>query len=339
MHIKNETNHDQPLVSVLVPVYQAEEYIVTCARSLFEQTYDNLEYLFCDDCSPDASIQKLENVMKDYPTRLEQIRILRHEQNRGSAAARNTLIANFKGVFSFWVDADDWVDTNAIELLVKKQRETDADIVTCRAYAHYEDNVKEYFDGGWNLDKETLIEMILKGKCGSSVWRRLIRRSLYTNYDVKCLEGVNGRDDFQLIIPLIYYSKIVDGIDAFLYHYNKNPHDSITYDYKNNLTYQSQSMLSRLAIRDFFTGKDERYVRIVCEEMIRQAHRFMIHHYRHRNKKGFKLMVDFISELEVKYWKKIRWDNWLIKIIESHYFLMCMTYPIRQLRRQILSNR
>ena len=205
MHIKNETNHDQPLVSVLVPVYQAEEYIDTCARSLFEQTYDNLEYLFCDDCSPDASIQKLENVMKDYPTRLEQIRILRHEQNRGSAAARNTLIANFKGVFSFWVDADDWVDTNAIELLVKKQRETDADIVTCRAYAHYEDNVKEYFDGGWNLDKETLIEMILKGKCGSSVWRRLIRRSLYTNYDVKCLEGVNGRDDFQLIIPLIYY--------------------------------------------------------------------------------------------------------------------------------------
>ena len=118
-----------PLVSVLVPVYQAEVYIERCARSLFEQTYDNLEYLFCDDCSADASIRKLESVMKDYPARLEQIRIIHHERNRGSAVARNTLIDNCKGVFCFWADADDWVEINAVELLVKKQQETDADVV------------------------------------------------------------------------------------------------------------------------------------------------------------------------------------------------------------------
>ncbi len=327
-----------PLVSVLVPVYRVEAYIERCARSLFEQTYDNLEYIFCDDCSPDASIQKLENVMKDYPTRLEQIRILRHEQNRGSAAARNTLIANFKGVFSFWVDADDWVDTNAVELLVKKQQETDADIVTCRAYAHYQDDVKEYFDGGWDLDKDTLLEMILLGKRGASVWRRLIRRNLYTDHHVRCVEGVNIRNDFQLIIPLIYYSKKVDGINAFLFHYNKDNQHSITYDYMKHLTSQIQNLKSNLVLRDFFIGKSEHYLQIISVATVKRAHKFMMFHYEHRNRKGYQIMVGYIRELDRKYWKIIKWDNRINRGIESNYYMMRLTYPIRKLRSIVMAN-
>ena len=242
-----------PLVSVLVPVYQAEKYIERCAQSLFEQTYDNLEFIFCDDCSPDASIQKLKEVMKDYPQRLEQVEIIRNNQNKGSAAARNTLIDNCKGVFLFWVDSDDWVDTNAIERLVIKQKEKDADIVTYRALAHHANGeVKEYFDGGWDLDRDTLLEMILRSKRGASVCRRLIRSSLFSDYHIRCVEGVNARDDFQLIVPLIYFSRKVDGINAFLYHYRRDVSHSITYDYMNNVTYQIHAMISRLAMRDFF---------------------------------------------------------------------------------------
>lgn len=330
------TSYNHPLVSILVPVYNVELYIERCARSLFEQTYYNLEFIFCDDYSPDSSIQKLETVMKDYPQRSEQIRIIYHGRNRGSAAARNTLIDNCKGDFCFWVDADDWVETNAVEVLVKKQQETDADIVTCRAYAHNGDIKKEYFDGGCNLDKDALLEMILRGKCGSSVWRRLIRNSLHTDHNIKCLEGVNGRDDFQLIVPLIYYSRKVDSIDAFLYHYDRTPHHSITYDSMNNLTYQIQSMRSRLFIRDFFVGKDERYVQIVSEEMARWAHKYMTHHYQHRNRNGYQTMVDYIEKIDRKYWKRIRWGNKVIMLMESNYFLMCATYPLRRLRRKLL---
>ena len=92
-----------PLVSVLVPVYKAEKYIKRCARSLFEQTYDNLEYIFCDDCSPDASIQKLEEVMKDYPARLGHVKIIRHNRNKGIAVVRNELTASCRGIFLFWL--------------------------------------------------------------------------------------------------------------------------------------------------------------------------------------------------------------------------------------------
>lgn len=324
-----------PLVSVLVPIYNVEPYIERCARSLFEQTYDNLEYFFCDDCSTDGSIRILETLMKDYPQRTEQVQIIHQEKNRGSAAARNTLIANSKGIFLFWVDSDDWVETNAVELMVKKQSENDADIVTCRCYGHFSDSVKEYFDGGCNLDKDTLLEMILRGKRGASVCRRLIRRSLHTNHNIKCLEGVNGRDDFQLIVPLIYYSRRVDSIDAFLYHYNRIPHHSITYDSMNNLIYQIHSMISRLYIRDFFVGKDERYVQIVSEEMVHRAQKYMMHHFQHRNRKGYQMMVDYIKKVDQKYWKMNRWDNWMIRIVESNYYLMRITYPIRRLRRKM----
>lgn len=327
---------NNPLVSILVPVFNVEPYIERCARSLFEQTYHNLEYIFCDDCSTDASIHILESVMKDYPQRLEQIRIIHHERNRGSAAARNTLIDNCKGDFCFWVDSDDWVDTNAIEQLVMKQREKDADIVTYRAVAHYANGeVKEYFDGGWDLNREALLEMILKGKRGASVCRRLIRRCLYADYHIRCIEGVNGRDDFQLIIPLVYYSRKVDGINAFMYHYRREIPHSITYDYMNNLTYQIQSMTSRLAMRDFFAGKDDHYVRIVSEEIVWWAHKFMMNHYQLRNRKGYQTMVDYIDQMEREYWKKIKWDNEIIRCMEHNYYIMCLTYPIRNISSKL----
>ena len=332
MNASKMANHNQPLVSVLVPVYHVEDYIETCARSLFEQTYDNLEFIFCDDCSPDASIQKLKEVMKDYPQRLGKIRIIHHERNRGSAVARNTLIENCKGDFCFWADADDWVETNAVELLVKKQQEADVDIVTCRAYAHYGDDMKEYFDGGWNLDKDTLLGMILKGKCGSSVWRRLIRRSLYTDYHIRCVESVNIRDDFQLIIPLIYYSKKVDGINAFLYHYRKDNQLSMTYDYIPHLTSQIQDLKSNLFLRDFFIGKSEHYLQIISVAAVKRAHKFMMCHYKQKNREGYQIMVDYIRELDREYWKVIKWNNWIIRGMESNYYMMRLTYPIRKLR-------
>ena len=63
-------------VSVLVPVYGVEKYIERCARSLFEQTYQNLEFLFIDDASKDNSIQIVQNLIKDYPNRQSQLKII-----------------------------------------------------------------------------------------------------------------------------------------------------------------------------------------------------------------------------------------------------------------------
>ena len=77
-----------PKVSVIIPVYGVEKYIERCARSLFEQTLDDIEYLFIDDCTPDRSIEVLKSILEEYPNRKEQVIIHRMEQNSGQAAVR-----------------------------------------------------------------------------------------------------------------------------------------------------------------------------------------------------------------------------------------------------------
>lgn len=123
-----------PLVSVLVPIYQTEDFMERCARSVFEQTYKNLEYVFVDDGSTDNSICTLQRVLDDYPERKSHCKIIKHLQNKGLAAARNTAIANCHGDFVCHVDSDDWIEPYAIQSLVNKQYETGADFVYTRGY-------------------------------------------------------------------------------------------------------------------------------------------------------------------------------------------------------------
>ena len=124
-------------VSILVPVFGVERFIERCARSLFEQTYPDLEYIFVDDGSIDRSIEILQSVVEEYPTRNAAVHLIKHDHNRGLGAARNTALDNATGEFVYHVDSDDYIDRDTIRLLVAKQKETNADIITGNALIIY----------------------------------------------------------------------------------------------------------------------------------------------------------------------------------------------------------
>lgn len=117
-------------VSVLVPIYGVEKYIERCAVSLFEQTYEDIEYIFVNDCTKENSIAILKEVIERYPIRKPQVRIIEHEQNKGLGKARNTAVAAALGDFLVHIDSDDYVDVNMVTMLVEKQKEGNYDIVT-----------------------------------------------------------------------------------------------------------------------------------------------------------------------------------------------------------------
>ena len=73
---------DNPKVSIIVPIYRVEEYIERCAESLFAQTFDDIEYIFVDDCSPDKSVEILQRTLEKYPHRKRLTRIERLSSNR-----------------------------------------------------------------------------------------------------------------------------------------------------------------------------------------------------------------------------------------------------------------
>ena len=94
-------------ISILTPIYGVEKYIEQCARSLFEQSYASIEYIFVDDCTPDKSIGILQSLLKEYPERAQQVRIIHHDRNRGVGAARQTALMAATGDYLLFADSDD----------------------------------------------------------------------------------------------------------------------------------------------------------------------------------------------------------------------------------------
>ena len=121
-----------PKVSVIITIYNREKYIEDCARSLFEQTLDDVEFIFVDDASTDNSVMILRELLKNYPKRMDLTRVICLENNGGRAVARQIGIDNSIGDYVIHVDSDDWIDLDMLEKLYEKAKETDADIVTGR---------------------------------------------------------------------------------------------------------------------------------------------------------------------------------------------------------------
>ena len=117
-------NEKQPKVSVIVPIYNVEQYIEKCVRSLMEQTLVNIEFIFVNDCTPDDSMTVLRRVLKDYPARESQVTILEHKENRGVAAVRKKGMEVAIGEYIIHCDSDDWVEKNMYEKLLEKAIET-----------------------------------------------------------------------------------------------------------------------------------------------------------------------------------------------------------------------
>ena len=86
-----------PSVSVIIPVYMVENYIGRCAESLFRSTMRDIEFVFVDDCTKDKSIQRLKEVLSNFPERKEQVRVIKMPQNSGQAAVRRKGILEASG--------------------------------------------------------------------------------------------------------------------------------------------------------------------------------------------------------------------------------------------------
>ena len=112
-------------VSIIIPVYNVEKYIRECLDSVINQTYRNLEIICVDDCGTDNSVK----IAEEYAQKDKRIKIIHHDRNKGLAITRNTGVKNSNGEYIFFLDSDDYLNLDIIELMVRKQKETGADVV------------------------------------------------------------------------------------------------------------------------------------------------------------------------------------------------------------------
>ncbi len=211
-----------PKVSVIVLVYKAERYIERCARSLFVQTLEDMEYVFVDDCTPDSSMAVLEDVLRDYPGRAGQVKILHNDVNRGQAYSRRRGVEAASGDYIIHCDSDDWPESDMYARLYAKASEGDLDMVICPMRRVYPDHVEPVPD---QTHTDDLLESLVYMDIRHYLLNKLISRKLY---DAPVIWPENNMcEDTALIVQLAYYSSNYGFVNDVLYNYTFSP-DSIS---------------------------------------------------------------------------------------------------------------
>ena len=211
-----------PKVSVIIPVYGVEKYIERCARSLFEQTLEDMEFIFVDDCTPDRSIKILEDVLQDYPKRRVQTRIIHHEENGGLPIARQTGLKFATGDFIAHCDSDDWVDLNLYETLFTQAVTCVSDVVAFDCKVTDGDNTLLKLSGGSLTDVNECIVSMMHIRTWWSLCNKLVKRKLYEHADI--IYPQDGMaEDMCLTLQLMYYCRSISYNKEAFYYYYQNP--------------------------------------------------------------------------------------------------------------------
>lgn len=214
------------LISIIIPVYNASAVIHKCLEAINRQTYRKLEVLFVDDCCTDDSMDKLNDFLRQNSTDLK-IKCIHHERNRGVAAARNTGLDNATGEYIYYLDADDFMEDNAIELMYREAERCQADITGCEWYLSFQKNERHMVQVGANTGNELFVKMA-RGVMRWNLWLFLVRRSLYEQNFIRFMEGMNMGEDMMVMMKLALCARKTVIIHRPLYHYVQTKSDSLT---------------------------------------------------------------------------------------------------------------
>lgn len=211
-------------VSVIIPVYKVEPYIECCVRSLMEQTLEEIEFIFINDCSPDNSMAVLESVLDNYPQRKPMVRILNHERRKGVHLARKTGIENAVGEYIGFCDSDDWCETDMFEKMYRTACIQNADIVVNNCFVERDGRQSKSHYIGSSTPQECLMRFHQKGRMTIPFWRHLIRRTSLSPAFFDNVVPVDRGEDLFVIIQVYYYARSITAIPECLYHYRIRPY-------------------------------------------------------------------------------------------------------------------
>lgn len=244
-----------PKVSVIVPVFGVEDYISRCAVSLFEQTLDDIEYIFIDDCSLDNSVEVLKEALEKYPQRTEQVRIVRMQYNTGQAGVRKFGVSIATGEYIAFCDSDDWVSLEMYQSMYDYACKGDYDIVVCD-FVSSGGGTEDIHKGVLSsTDRLPFLRDMMAQKCSWSLCNKLIKRDLF-HRAIEYFPVSNQGEDMAMVIQLAYGCNKIGYIDSAYYYYYQNP-SSITkkvtlqsyknryIQFQNNLTIVSTFLASK----------------------------------------------------------------------------------------------
>ena len=214
----NTINYSNPLVSVLIPVYNSDKYLERCLNSISNQTYRHLEIIIVDDGSTDKS----SSICDEFCKKDSRARVY-HNENHGISYTRNFALDHTKGEYVFWIDSDDYVAHNAVELLLDYSQEYDSDYVICQYKKGDEDDYKFIRDKSQilSLSSSEALNLIYEDDYRSfllvTCWGKLIKKDVYNG--VRFPDGYIFEDVATSHYVLNNCKRIIMINDCFYYYY------------------------------------------------------------------------------------------------------------------------
>lgn len=197
-------------ISVIVPVYKAEQYLEKCLESLVMQTLDDIEIIVVNDGSPDNSQSIIDSFQKRYPDKIKSI----VQENGGQAAARNTGLGHASGDYISFVDSDDYLEFDAYKCAYLYAEENQLDIV-CFGFYEVKADDKYPVDYTVIFDDDCRVRYILNE---TSPWNKLIKRDLIEKNGIRFTEN-RIYEDLELIPQLALFTDKIGFMEDRLYNY------------------------------------------------------------------------------------------------------------------------
>ena len=265
-----------PILSIIVPIYNVEKYLKKCIESILSQTFKEYELILVNDGSPDSCL----SICKEYEKKDDRI-IVVDKENGGLSSARNAGINIAKGKYLGFVDSDDWIEKSMYESLITIAEKYDADIVHCEYVESIDENKKILQDKNiiekcFNRD-EALDNLYNELTVSTAIaWNKIYKRKLFD--EIRYPNGKIHEDEFTTY-KLIYKSNKIVYTNKKLYYYRNTP----------NSIMNSSFNLKKL---DYFEALEERIGFFNKVNNNKMKAKTIIHYY-------FRLIESYYSDKDI----------------------------------------
>ena len=293
------------VISIIVPIYNIEKFLPCCIDSILAQTFTEWELILVDDGSKDTC----GSICDEYATKDGRIRVI-HKPNGGLTSARNAGLAMASGEWVMYLDGDDWIEPEMLELLLRKGEETGADIVMGDFLFAYPDRDVPYRLPDWDDCKTTSLNRYITS-VWTCVWGGIHRRSLYEEHQLQSPLGVTYCEDFHLIVRLCYFARKVVNVHRHFCHYRQQE-GSVMHNL-NKKTERDEQWVYQDIIRFFKEqGVYEDYRKTMCWRMLKATQELVL------DKSDWKTFQEMVPEKKHYIWdcpyinRKLKMNMWCL---------------------------
>ena len=315
---------ETPKVSVIIPVYNTENYLRQCLDSLVNQTLQEIEIICVNDGSTDNSLK----ILYEYEKKDSRFHII-SQKNQGPGAARNIGLHRALGKHLIFLDSDDWFESDFLKKMISRAEKTNADVVICKA-DEYDTTSQKYFSGDWMLKTQyipsqlfsplLISEHIFQFTYGMA-WDKLYKTDYILNSKLE-FPSLNNSEDLVFVFSSLFCAKKISIYPQIFIHHRINRKSSVSNSREKNpdAPYQAFQMVKNIL-------EEKNLMSQFKKSFLNWAMEFLIWHVSNMEN----------TEIQQSYYKKLK-KEWFYSLEFEKYPLSYYENKIVYLKYLLVKN-